>query len=271
MELGTKLTGRHITKELFPFSYNEYLEYSNQKANANSVISYINSGGFPEFLKTYNEEILSTVFLDILIRDIAIRYQIKQVDTLKILAVFLISNQAKLLSANALRKYFNIASTTTVNEYLNFLIDCYLFTPIPKCSYSQKVQQLNPKKWYAIDTGLTIANSRSFTQDLGRLLETAVFLYFRRLSYDIFYFLEKKECDFVVFYQSQLIGVYQVCYEINSQNKHREVEGLIEAMKHFDVNRGTIITIQQKDVLKIDNMTIEMIPAFEFLLTSVSE
>jgi predicted AAA+ superfamily ATPase len=264
-ELGTKLTGRHITKELFPFSYNEYLEFTKQKPGNNSIINYINVGGFPEFVKIQDEEILSTVFSDILIRDIAIRYQIKQVDILKSLAVFLISNQAKLASANALRKCFNIPSTTTVNDYLYFLNDCYLFQSISKFSFSHKVRQLNPKKWYAIDTGLVNANSRSFSYDIGRLLETIIFLHFRRLSYEIFYYSEKRECDFVIFAQSQFRGVYQVCSELNSHNKNREVEGLLDAMIFFNTNSGTIITLNQKDVIKIENKTIILIPAFEFL------
>jgi predicted AAA+ superfamily ATPase len=57
---------------------------------------------------------------------------------IKIFGYFLISNQAKLASANALRKYFNIPSKTTVNDYLYFLNDCYLFQSIPKFSFSHK-------------------------------------------------------------------------------------------------------------------------------------
>lgn len=264
-ELGTKLTGRHITKELFPFSYTEYLEFTKQVANPKSMLNYLKIGGFPEFVKTQDEAILANVFLDILLRDICVRHQIRQVELLKSLAIFLISNPAKLMSANALRKYFNIASTTTVNEYLQYLQDSYLFQAIPKFSYSQKAQQLSPKKWYAIDTGLINANSRSFSDDLGRLLETAVFLHFRRNFSEVFYFSEAQECDFVVFDKARLQGVYQVCFEINSQNKQREIAGLLSAMEFFKVKRGTIITLQQKDQLKVANKIITLVPLFEFL------
>lgn len=259
-ELGTKLTGRHITKELFPFSYSEYLKFTLQEVNKKSVAKYIKVGGFPEFVKTEDEAILSNIFVDILLRDISVRHQIKQVEILKSLAVFLISNSSKLTSANALRKHLNIASTTTVNEYLSYLSDCYLFQTLPKFSYSQKAQQLNPKKCYAIDTGLINVNSVSFSDDVGRLLETAVFLHFRRIYTEIFYFSSKKECDFVVFEKSKLQGVYQVCCEINSQNKYREIEGLLEAMNFFGVSCGTIITLSQKDTLKIEDKTVELVP-----------
>lgn len=269
-ELGTKLTGRHITKELFPFSYSEYLEFTNKEANKESITKYIKVGGFPEFVKTEDEAILSNIFVDILLRDISVRHQIKQVDTLKSLAIFLVSNSSKLTSANALRKYFNIASTTTVNEYLNYLMDCYLFQVLPKFSYSQKVQQLNPKKCYSIDTGLVNVNSISFSDDIGRLLETTVFLHFRRLYKEIYYFSEQKECDFVVFEKSKIKGVYQVCNEINNQNKQREIDGLLEAMNYFALSSGSIITLNQKDILKIENKIIYLIPIFEILTLSTN-
>ena len=50
-ELGTKLTGRHLTYELFPFSYSEMLALTSQKPSASSLEEYMKNGGFPEFLK----------------------------------------------------------------------------------------------------------------------------------------------------------------------------------------------------------------------------
>ena len=78
-ELGTKLTGRHLTKELFPFSYSEYLAFRNEPRNAATLIEYLRSGGFPEYLKTGNPEILSQLQTDILHRDIAVRQGIRDV------------------------------------------------------------------------------------------------------------------------------------------------------------------------------------------------
>ncbi|MDR0605742.1 MAG: AAA family ATPase [Bacteroidales bacterium] len=71
-ELGTKLTGRHITKELFPFSYREFLSFKSLSPDAKSWEKYTNTGGFPEFIKNKNTDILSELLYDILIRDIAV-------------------------------------------------------------------------------------------------------------------------------------------------------------------------------------------------------
>ena len=55
-ELGTKLTGRQITQELFPFSFTEYLEFLALENTSESIKSYMNEGGFPEYLKTMDTE-----------------------------------------------------------------------------------------------------------------------------------------------------------------------------------------------------------------------
>jgi predicted AAA+ superfamily ATPase len=66
-ELGTKLTGRHIVKELYPFNYQEYLVLKKTKASQIVLLKYLEDGGFPEFLKSNNPEILQGLFSDILV------------------------------------------------------------------------------------------------------------------------------------------------------------------------------------------------------------
>ncbi len=264
VELGTKLTGRHITRELFPFSYAEYLQFTTQKEDAQSLQKYLHTGGFPEYILSENEEVLQHVFNDILLRDIAVRYQIKQTRIIRSLAVFILSNSGNRMSANALRKQFEIASSSSINEYLNYLQDSYLFLPVSKFSYSLKAQQVNPKKWYAIDSGLITVNAQSFTPDYGRLLETVVFLHLRRNFSEIYYFLEKKECDFVVFRNSKIIQTIQVCFELNSMNKEREIAGLVEAMDYFGQKEGWIVTFNQEDLVSLFDKTIHILPFWKW-------
>jgi len=71
-ELGTKLTGRHLSSELFPFSYLEFLKLNNKKANKDTSLEYLVMGGFPEYLKNKLPETLMHTFNDIIVRDIAI-------------------------------------------------------------------------------------------------------------------------------------------------------------------------------------------------------
>jgi uncharacterized protein len=263
-ELGTKLTGRHISKELFPFSYSEYLEFTHQKPVEKSSLSYITSGGFPEFLKTGLTEVLMQTFNDIIIRDIALRYNIKNTTLLQQLAVWLVSNVSKPFTGNSLKKTFQIGSSSTVMEYLSYFVDSYLFFFVPRFSFSAKVQLVNPKKIYCIDNGFINTNSVSFSDDKGRLLENMVFLFLRRQTPEIYYFLEKKECDFVVFKEKKLNGLYQVCWQLDTNTMDREISGLMEAMNYFDVNLGTIITLSQTDLFHINGKIIEVHPFYQW-------
>jgi len=263
-ELGTKLTGRHISKELFPFSYSEYLEFTHQKPVEKSSLSYITSGGFPEFLKTGLTEVLMQTFNDIIIRDIALRYNIKNTTLLQQLAVWLVSNVSKPFTGNSLKKTFQIGSSSTVMEYLSYFVDSYLFFFVPRFSFSAKVQLVNPKKIYCIDNGFINTNSVSFSDDKGRLLENMVFLFLRRQTPEIYYFLEKKECDFVVFKEKKLNGLYQVCWQLDTNTMDREISGIMEAMNYFDVNLGTIITLSQTDIFHINGKIIEVHPFYQW-------
>jgi hypothetical protein len=68
----------------------------------------------------------------------------------------------------------------------------------------------------------------------------------------------------VVFYKQKCSFLVQVCYEVHIENQKRELDGLIEAIHFFDKKIGFIVTMNQKDTLKIDNKVIELIPAYQF-------
>lgn len=137
-ELGTSLTGRHITSELFPFSFKEFCRFKDIEPNEHATKEYMQLGGFPEYLKNPIEEILANLLDDILIRDIAVRYGIKDIRGLKRLTVFLLSNIGNLTSANKLREPAGINSTTTILEYLSHLEQSYLVSLVPMFDYSLK-------------------------------------------------------------------------------------------------------------------------------------
>lgn len=263
-ELGTKLTGRHISVELFPFSYSEYLDFTNGKADIATAGRYLEQGGFPEMIKTGMPEVLMQAFNDIVLRDIALRYSVKNTQTLLQLAVFLISNTGKLITGNSLRKLFSIGSSSSIMEYLGYFSDAYLCFYVPRFSYSQKVQVVNPKKVYTVDSGLVQVNSLSFSQDKGRLLENMVFMQLRRKTRNIYYFAEKNECDLVVFERSKVPVLYQVCWQLDSETLDREIKGLTEAMEFFNLKEGQIITYNQADSFTIGNRIITAIPFFEW-------
>jgi predicted AAA+ superfamily ATPase len=267
-ELGTKLTGRNLMKELFPFSFEEFCSFEKNKPSLNMINNYLRFGGFPEYVSSKNEEILSRLLNDLLTRDIAIRYGVRDFRTLQRLTLYLLSNVSRLISANKLKIQFEVGSTSTILEYLSHLETSYLLFLIPKFSYSIKKQDINPKKVYAIDTGLVHVNSLSFSDDIGQTFENLIFLHLRRKNNEIYYFSEKNECDFIVFVKGEVKFCVQACSILNNDNLRREINGISEALDFFNMHEGTIVTLNQKDTIKQNDKIINVVPAYEFLCKS---
>lgn len=255
-EMGTRLTGRYLRHEVFPFSYQEYLVFLELEDSLENFSKYLIKGGFPEFLRDQNPEILQMLLKDILFRDIAVRYGIKNTRTLMDIALFLVSNIGKEVSFNGLRKTFNVGSPTTVSDYLSWMEDSYLLFFLPRFSWSSKSISKNPKKVYCIDNGFAKSNSLSFTKDKGRLFENLVYLNLRKKYQKLFYFKDRRECDFVVFEGSVCKWLIQVTEKIHPDNRDREVEGLVEAMIFFEMDEGFILTLEQNDRLVVNERSI---------------
>jgi predicted AAA+ superfamily ATPase len=263
IELGTNLTGRHISKELFPFSYNEFCAFHSRKHHKESYISYLEEGGFPEFLKTGNSELLSFLIEDIIHRDIATRYAIRDVAGLKRLCVYMMSNTAKPVSPSKLTSVIGVKSSSTVLEYLSHFESSYLLNLIPRFSWSVKGQMLSEKKVYVVDNGLINVASISASRDMGRKFENTVYWSIRRKTKDIWYFSDgNSECDFIYKLNEEYLAL-QVCYEINGDNQEREINGLLAALRFFNLKEGTILTIDQTDKILIDGHSINIVPAYK--------
>lgn len=264
-ELGTKLTGRQITQELFPFSFTEYLEFLALENTSESISSYMNDGGFPEYLKTMDTEQLYALFNDILYRDIVTRNGIKDSKSLYRLALYLFSNIGNRITASKLKQPLSIGATSTVMSWFSFLEMSYLVSFVPMYSTSTKAQLVNPRKIYAIDLGMVKCVSTNLTEDLGRKLENLVFLFLRAKYKEIYYFDMQGECDFVCLKNNKIAECIQVCYDLNPDNLARELQGLTKALSNFDLSKGTIVTFNQSDYFEKEGMQITVIPANQFL------
>jgi len=137
---------------------------------------------------------------------------------------------------------------------------------LPMYSHSIKAQLINPRKIYVIDLGLVNAISNTMTEDTGRKLENLIFLHLRRKYTELYYFDEKGECDFVAMKNGNVKEILQVCYELTSDNLKRELNGLLLAMRFFNMQKATIVTFNNTDFIKKDNFEIEVIPAWKWLL-----
>lgn len=265
-ELGTRLTGRHLCTELFPFSYGEMLSFSRKKPGVRSFGEYLVHGGFPEYLKHSRDGILLELLKDIVERDIVVRHGLRSSRTAKEMALYLLTNVGREFTYNSLRKTFDLGSTHSVVSLVSFFEDSYVLFTVPRFDYSLKKQLVNPKKAYSIDNGLTRVNSASFSSDRGSMLENLVFLQLRKGFRDVYYFRGKRECDFVVRDKGRMVSAIQACYELNEDNRKRELDGLTEAMDALGLKRGLVLTFDQEDELREGSRKFEVKPVWKWLL-----
>jgi len=264
-ELGTKLTGRHLATELFPFSYREFCDFYSIEPSAEAFTEYLNKGGFPEYLRIGNPNLLQTLLIDILMRDIIVRNGLRDEKFVKELALYLITNSAKEFSYTSLKNLFGTGSVNTIISILNHFEDSYLFFTLQQFNFSYKKRIVSPKKIYSIDTGMLTVNSSSFSADRGRILENSVFLHLKRSGDEIFYFKDSKECDFITRSKNGEFRAIQVCYDLNESNLDRELNGLVEALAKLNLDSGQIITHNTTDHFATGGKTINVVPAWKWM------
>ncbi len=269
-ELGTHLTGRYLEQELFPFSFREYLAYRGidpRRAHTTGEVSelagasldYLETGGFPEYLKHRSRELLEHLFKDVLARDIIARHGIQEKSSLQDLALYLMSNQGSKVSYGKLAGHIGFKSATSVKEYMTRMEDVYLLFQLHRFDWSIKRSMLSPRKVYPVDTGLSASVAFRPTPELGRNLETAVFLQLRR-SKKVWYFSQGGECDFITRGEKGY-ECTQVCWHLDQENREREVKGLLEAAAFLKERSGTIVTMNQESTIETEpGVTVRVVP-----------
>lgn len=276
-ELATSLSGRHLKLELYPFSFKEVLDFyeftikkiytTKEKARlAKYFDEYVKYGGFPEIVASKNENELKQLYQDILIKDLIVRFKIRESKAFRELALFLLSNSGSAISFNNLKKILNFRSVTTVKNYVEFLESAYLNFLASKFDYSLKKQIINDKKVYSIDTGIINTVSFAFSANSGRLLENAVFMELKRRGEEVYYHKGKKECDFLIKTGRKISMALQITENLNPENRDREINGLVEAAETFNIEKLFILTLDQEESVKIGDRKISIMPIWKWLL-----
>lgn len=286
-EIATRLRGRSITTEVFPFSFKEFIRLkgltlkrrrfgSQTRANLQNLIAqYLEIGGFPEIQGTDTDlrrQILQNYVDVVILRDIIERYSIHTTTPLRYLIRHIMSAPGTHFSVN---KFYNDLKsrgvTCTKNnlyDFLDYLTDAFLVYQVPIHTRSARVRRVNPRKIYVIDTGLLEAMSFHMTEDRGALLENLVYMHLRRQGLKPEYYLTEKggEIDFVLPKGSLENGrLVQVCWNIGQkQTREREIQALLAGMEELREKQGTIITWMDEES---PHERIRVIPAWKWLLT----
>lgn len=236
-KLGTVLTGRNITFEIFPLDFNEFKLFK-----GGTFEEYMKFGGFPEIALEKDEEkkiqLLIQYFNDILLRDILEKHNIAPTQQFKALAQYILSNTGLKISANKLAKELGINSRTAEN-YLSHMVDAYLVFEVPFFSYSTKTKYLagRASKYYCIDNGLAYALSAKMNK--GHLFEALVAQALRRQNQELYHWSGKKEVDFIqnqTAYQVSMTTIDESAFsELKEQFKYIK-QTIIITPKNFQNN-----------------------------------
>ena len=211
------------------------------------------------------KKILQDYYSVFIYRDLVERHNIRNIQALRYLVHYLLSNVGNLFSVN---KYYHSQkdykiSKPTITEYLGYLEEAFLIFPIKMFSYSLKAQQVNPVKIYCIDPALRNIIAFKFSSDLGRLVENIVFLELIRREYEIYYWKNKYEVDFVVKKANGDLLAINVSY--TDSPPEREFAGLKEFHSVFGDRVKRLILLSRNYFKTLDN--IQVLPVWKFLLT----
>jgi len=273
--LSKLLTGRMLTKNIFPLAFNEFLKFNGilikdftlQKEEIKHYfLSYLTKGGFPEVVLEKDAEInaqrLKGYFDGILLRDVVLPQRIRETAKLTELANYTMTNISAIFSYNNISKAIGL-NIHSLKEYLNFLENAYLIFQLRYFSYSVKesIMMQKPRKLYCIDNGLRNAVSFKFSKDEGKLAENLVFIELKRRNKEVYYRKNKREIDFVIMNKDQTLTAINVSY--TDKVNEREMKSLLEFKKEFKKAKELILLTNDLEQKKDG---IEFIPLWKWLV-----
>ena len=205
-ELATLLSGRYIEVKMLPLSFKEYKDAYKDLTNDELYQKYISYGSLPYTVSLDSEDdvslYLSSIYNDIIIKDVMTRKKIQDESMLKSVANFLMDNVGSLVSIN------NIANTMTsdgrdinvrtVERYIEGFTESFFLYKASRYDIKGKQYLKTGEKYYVADLGLRYFILGRKVGDYGHILENVVYLELLRRGYDVYIGkVDEFEVDFV--------------------------------------------------------------------------
>jgi predicted AAA+ superfamily ATPase len=283
-EIATTLGGRFLIYEVYPYNFSEYLSAQGIVLDRNMVYGesrfllkkqfsdYFYFGGLPEVLRfDEKRQWLDSLFQKIFFGDVIARYDVRNVDALRMIVKKLAESVMQPISYTRLTHVVASADIkigkTTVIDYIGYLQETWMLFPLSNIA-SKLAERETRRKFYFTDNG--ILNLFLFKPDTI-LLENIVALMLKRICGSNFYFYHKGvEVDF---YVPDLKWAIQVAYSIaDSATLQREIKAMLQLSTVMSVDRFTVITYDTEQSVVNGDVTIEIIPVWKWLLhTNVIE
>lgn len=245
-EFATLLTGRYVNIELYPFSFNEFLDYKQELNHPPAITNELNSdlenffeeyqtyGGIPLTISSQHDKelVLNGIYSSIILNDIIERYEIRNVGLFNRIIKYIIENTGNLISANAVYKYLKHEklriTKTTIYNYLEYLENAYIIAKASKEDLVGKKEIMGSEKYYLIDTGFYKSQLDEKQRNIGHILENIIFIELKRHGYKITMGkVNNYEIDFICKKNNQKFYI-QVTYLLeNDETVEREFRPLL--------------------------------------------
>ncbi|MBI2346736.1 MAG: ATP-binding protein [Deltaproteobacteria bacterium] len=286
-EIATSLRGRTLNYEIFPFTFAEYLRHRGIPPNArsraektalrNASAAYLDRGGFPETVtasETAWRMILQEYVNLIIFRDVVERHGVRNQALIKYLVKCLLRQIAAPMTVHKLYRDLRSQGYTvgkdTLHCYLSYFEEAYSFFTVPIFSESVRMQEVNYRKLYTVDTGLTNAVVAGLSERRGQMLENSVFLHLCRLpGRGLFYYRNQRgaEIDFVILQRGRVTDVIQVTEHLdNASSAEQVVDDLWRAMEELRCAEAVIVTRDTEKELRKARKVIRVIPLWKWTL-----
>ncbi|MCI1720975.1 MAG: ATP-binding protein [Bacteroidales bacterium] len=287
-ELSSALRGWPIEYNAYPLSFKEFcnfkqVDYTSYTENGKAkikkaFIEFNNRGGFPEIALTKENSLkdnkLQGYFNTMLFRDLVEHYKISNPEIARYFIKRIMANIG--CPTSILKIYKDIKSQgyavgkEMLYELSEHICSIFMFFKIPKYVKSIIKEENSLHKYYCIDNGLKNSVLIPQNEDNGKSLENSVFLHLKRncLPTDkIYYYSGKNECDFVKQNGDKISNLIQVTWDMHAEStRNRELNGILEASKATGCKNLTIVTNDDEEIIKINNLDINVVPAWKWLL-----
>ncbi|MDR1018888.1 MAG: ATP-binding protein [Lachnospiraceae bacterium] len=274
-ELATYLAGRYVSINIFPFSFDEYIEGKKELGEdflgrEELFNHFIIEGGMPfiaagDLDKQSKETYLQDIYGSVVLRDIVERNNVRNVDLLDRIIKYIFANVGNIVSGSSLSKYFKSENRNinveTILKYLGYCADAFLIYPLRKNSLIGKEELRVKEKYYVVDHGIRECLLHTNLRDIQLILENIVAMEALSRGYNVTIGeVEKKEVDFVL--------------EKGSVKIYLQVTYLLADEKTADREFGSLLLINdnyRKIVLSLDPILqprdgIEHKKIYDFLL-----
>ena len=227
-DLSTLIGGRYKEIHVQALSYEEFLLFYQLPDSDDTLTKYIQFGGLPGLIKMGLDEqdareYQADVYHTVLLKDVIMRNQIRNVPFLENLVRFLADNAGKIISANSIAKYMksqgdNVTSTVIIN-YIKFLCDAYLIHKVNRYDIHGKKLFESNDKFYFEDNGLrNMLSGGSREGDIEKIIENIVYNHLIRLGYEVTVGqLQASEIDFVCTKPGVELTYVQASYIISDE------------------------------------------------------